>query len=102
LAGENIGSRFVVPTVAGCVDIVVHLDTEHDGTHRMTARSMLPDHPPPRVRHGWRCLAAGPYHDEDRELANGRVLTVTVCASCGGSDVLKRVRAESVERSGAT
>jgi hypothetical protein len=31
LAGENIGSRFVVPTVAGCVDIVAHLDTEHDG-----------------------------------------------------------------------
>jgi pilus assembly protein CpaF len=35
LAGENIGSRFVVPTVAGCVDIVVHLDTEHDGSRRV-------------------------------------------------------------------
>ena len=32
LAGENIGSRFVVPTVAGCVDIVVHLVTEPDGS----------------------------------------------------------------------
>lgn len=32
LAGENIGSRFVVPTVAGCVDLVVHVATEHDGT----------------------------------------------------------------------
>ncbi|MGH9251659.1 MAG: CpaF family protein [Acidimicrobiales bacterium] len=35
LAGENIGSRFVVPTVAGCVDIVVHLDTVHDGSRRV-------------------------------------------------------------------
>jgi hypothetical protein len=25
----------------------------------MTVRSMLPDSPPPRVRHGWHCLAAG-------------------------------------------
>jgi pilus assembly protein CpaF len=32
LAGENIGSRFVVPTVAGCIDIVVHLTTEPDGS----------------------------------------------------------------------
>jgi pilus assembly protein CpaF len=35
LAGENIGSRFVVPTVAGCVDIVVHLDSEPDGSRRV-------------------------------------------------------------------
>lgn len=35
LAGENIGSRFVVPTVAGCVDIVVHIATERDGTRRV-------------------------------------------------------------------
>jgi pilus assembly protein CpaF len=32
LAGENIGSRFVVPTVAGCVDLVVHVTTDRDGT----------------------------------------------------------------------
>jgi len=35
LAGENIGSRFVLPTVAGCVDVVVHIATEHDGTRRV-------------------------------------------------------------------
>lgn len=35
LAGENIGSRFVVPTVAGCIDVVVHLDTDHDGARRV-------------------------------------------------------------------
>jgi pilus assembly protein CpaF len=35
LAGENIGSRFVVPTVAGCVDVIVHVDTDHDGSRRV-------------------------------------------------------------------
>lgn len=35
LAGENIGSRFVVPTVAGSVDLVVHVATDHDGTRRV-------------------------------------------------------------------
>ena len=35
LAGENIGSRFVVPTVAGSVDLVVHIATDHDGTRRV-------------------------------------------------------------------
>ncbi len=32
LAGENIGSRFVVPTVAAAVDLVVHLSLAPDGT----------------------------------------------------------------------
>jgi pilus assembly protein CpaF len=31
LAGENIGSGFVVPTVAGCVDLVVHVATDARG-----------------------------------------------------------------------
>lgn len=31
LAGENIGSRFVVPTVAGSVDLVVHTGIDADG-----------------------------------------------------------------------
>lgn len=44
----------------------------------MTAASMLPDTPPPRVNHGWRCLAAGPYRDEQHELANGQTIVVTV------------------------
>lgn len=35
LAGENIGSRFVVPTVAASVDIVVHIATEADGVRRV-------------------------------------------------------------------
>jgi pilus assembly protein CpaF len=31
LAGENISADFVVPTVAGCVDLVVHLSTDQHG-----------------------------------------------------------------------
>ena len=35
LAGENVGSRFVVPTVAGCIDLVVHLALDADGRRRV-------------------------------------------------------------------
>ena len=31
LAGENVSSRFVVPTVASCLDLVVHLGMDPDG-----------------------------------------------------------------------
>ncbi len=31
LAGENVGHSFVVPTVAGCIDLVVQIATERDG-----------------------------------------------------------------------
>ncbi len=36
LAGRNIGSDFVVPTVASCVDIVVFCSMERDGRRRVT------------------------------------------------------------------
>ncbi len=35
LAGENVGSRFVVPTVAASVDIVVHQAIDRDGVRRV-------------------------------------------------------------------
>ena len=35
LAGENIGSSFVVPTVAGSVDLVVHVATDADGRRQV-------------------------------------------------------------------
>src|SRR6476661_6685293 len=35
LAGENISARFVVPTVASSVDLVVHLGTGPDGVRRV-------------------------------------------------------------------
>jgi pilus assembly protein CpaF len=35
LAGRNIHSSFVVPTVASCIDLVVHLGMDRDGTRRV-------------------------------------------------------------------
>ena len=35
LAGENVSSRFVVPTVASSVDLVVHIALERDGQRRV-------------------------------------------------------------------
>ncbi len=35
LAGRNIDSSFVVPTVASCVDLVVHLGIDRHGTRRV-------------------------------------------------------------------
>jgi len=39
LAGENVGHNFVVPTVASCVDIVVH--TAKDGTGHRRVREVV-------------------------------------------------------------
>jgi len=35
LAGRNIDSAFVVPTVAGCIDLVVHCELERSGRRRV-------------------------------------------------------------------
>jgi len=35
LAGENVSDRFVVPTVAGAVDVVVHLGVTADGRRQV-------------------------------------------------------------------
>lgn len=35
LAGENISARFVVPTVAASVDLVVHLGVDQHGVRRV-------------------------------------------------------------------
>lgn len=42
LAGENIGSRFVVPTVAGAVDIVVHTQLIESGRRRVREICAVP------------------------------------------------------------
>ncbi len=42
LAGENIGSRFVVPTVASSVDLVVHLGIDHLGVRRVNEIVSVP------------------------------------------------------------
>ena len=47
LAGENISSRFVVPTVAGAVDLVVHLGVDASGVRRVNEIAAVPG----RVEH---------------------------------------------------
>lgn len=42
LAGENVGSRFVVPTVAASIDLVVHAALERDGTRRVREVAAVP------------------------------------------------------------
>ena len=42
LAGANVPGDFVVPTVAGCVDIVVHTATEHGGARRVRQVTAVP------------------------------------------------------------
>ncbi len=42
LAGQNISADFVVPTVAGCVDIVVHTATTRTGHRRVQEIAALP------------------------------------------------------------
>jgi pilus assembly protein CpaF len=42
LAGENVGSRFVVPTVAGSIDLVVHAALDHDGVRRVREVVAIP------------------------------------------------------------
>ena len=42
LAGENISARFVVPTVAGSVDLVVHLGIDHKGVRRVNEIVAVP------------------------------------------------------------
>ncbi|HVX42972.1 MAG TPA: ATPase, T2SS/T4P/T4SS family [Mycobacteriales bacterium] len=36
LAGENVSANFVIPTVASCVDLVVHTGTDHSGHRRVS------------------------------------------------------------------
>jgi pilus assembly protein CpaF len=47
LAGENISARFVVPTVASSVDLVVHLGLDHGGVRRVNEIVAVPG----RVEH---------------------------------------------------
>jgi pilus assembly protein CpaF len=42
LAGENIGSSFVVPTVAGSIDLVVHVTTDHHGRRQVREIAAVP------------------------------------------------------------
>ena len=42
LAGENVSDRFVVPTVASAIDLVVHLALDSRGRRRVTEIAAVP------------------------------------------------------------
>ncbi|GAB3558936.1 CpaF family protein [Spelaeicoccus albus] len=42
LAGDNVSSRFVVPTVAACVDVVVHMRLDKSGRRRVAEIAAVP------------------------------------------------------------
>ena len=42
LAGENVGSRFVVPTVASSIDLVLHTALDRDGKRRVREIAAVP------------------------------------------------------------
>jgi len=42
LAGDNVGHGFVVPTVASCVDLVVHASTDPEGRRRVREILAIP------------------------------------------------------------
>ena len=58
----------------------------------MTARSMLPDKPPSKVRHRWRCVKRGPLLETVRRLPTGEAVVVEQCDECQGSDLADRLR----------
>ena len=42
LAGDNVTHRFVVPTVAGCIDLVVHISAEAGGRRKVREVLAIP------------------------------------------------------------
>ena len=75
LAGENVSARFVVPTVAASVDLVVHLGIDQHGVRRVNEIVGVPG--PGRER-------------RDRDRAD---LRARAAASCGGPAGCRRGRA---------
>ena len=63
----------------------------------MTAASMLPDKPPSRVRHSWRCTRRGPVLKTVRTDPIGQARVCEQCVECGGSDLEHRLSAEREE-----
>src|SRR3954463_16487685 len=67
LAGENISARFVVPTVAASVDLVLHLGIDDHGVRRVNEIVGVPgrvendviETEPVFVRHGTELIRAG-------------------------------------------
>jgi pilus assembly protein CpaF len=66
LAGENVSDRFVVPTVAAAIDVVVHLGLDARGRRRVTEIVGVPG----RVENGV-VETADLYHSRGSELVRG-------------------------------
>ncbi len=66
LAGENVSDRFVVPTVASALDVVVHLELDHGGRRRVREVVGLPG----RVEGGV-VETCDLFHREGEELMRG-------------------------------
>ena len=67
LAGENVSSAFVVPTVAGAIDLVVHLDLDARGHRRVREIASLSG----RVENGVIELADLFHRDGTGQLVRG-------------------------------
>lgn len=65
-SGENVSSKFVVPTVASCIDLVVHLDILPSGARRVREIAALPG----RVEEGV-VEIADLFHLEGERLVRG-------------------------------
>lgn len=46
LSEENISDRFVVPTVAAAIDLVVHLGVDHRGRRQVPSQASTWTQPP--------------------------------------------------------
>jgi pilus assembly protein CpaF len=89
LAGENISSRFVVPTVAASVDLIVHLGMGADGTRRVNEIVAVPG----RVEH--EVIETEPLflRDADRLLRTNGMPSRIEAYNRAGIDVLGLLRA---------
>jgi hypothetical protein len=58
----------------------------------VTAATMQGDRPPSRVWHSWRCVKRGPLLETVKTDAIGRAHVCQMCAECGGTDLVDRLR----------
>ena len=90
LAGENISSRFVVPTVAASVDLIVHLGMGADGVRRVNEIVAVPG----RVEHD--VIETEPLflRDADRLVRTRGMPSRMEAFTRAGVDVLALLRTE--------
>jgi pilus assembly protein CpaF len=88
LAGENISSRFVVPTVAASVDLIVHLGMGADGVRRVNEIVAVPG----RVEHD--VIETEPLfvREADRLVRTGGMPSRLEAFTRAGIDVLEMLR----------